>query len=144
MADWAGLAPTACVIKKIGHTRCLCGRNHLSISETATTAGRHLIGRRWPPPDDGHIPPGAPDFGYSTPTKYPNIKPPCPKRLGCSDHNGPTVSTSSRLSLPTKTDKNHLLDLHALLPVFYHGRRRIITHHLLAARMVKHARTFIH
>ena len=77
------------------NTRPVAKIGYPSISVFATPPGRHLIGQRRPPPDDGHISTGRPDFGYSTPKRNPIIIPHYPKMAGLFDHIGPTAHHAS-------------------------------------------------
>ena len=68
------------------------------------------------------FPPGRPEFGYSTPKRYPLIIPHYPKMAGLFNHIGPTAQhapsefhPSLFPLLPTKTHKNRRLAVHDLL-----------------------------
>ena len=114
---------------------------YLSISVTATTPGRHLA----------TFPPGGPNFGYSTPKRYSSILPHYPKMAGCSTtaaQRPTTPHSTSCLLILTKTDKNRLRDVHALLlkipwriAVEYNNPSSACCTYILYC--IEHARTFI-
>ena len=71
---------------------------YVSISVTATTRGRHLVGQRRSPPDSGHISTGYTRFWLLSPHKGPDYYTPYPKRPGCSTimaHHAPSESHPS-------------------------------------------------